>query len=130
MSAETMSHTMTTQQIANRLYELCNQGKYEEAIKELYSPDAESIEPAKAAAQGWEIRVKGMEKFQEKGKKWQSMTETFHGASTTKPIIAGNQIALGLTMDVTMKGMPRNKFEEIAVYEVKDGKIIREEFFY
>jgi hypothetical protein len=126
----TMSATMTTQQVANRLYELCTQGKYEEAIKELYSKDAESIEPAKAAAQGWETRIKGMEKIKEKGEKWKGMTEAFHGASATKPIVAGNQIAMGLTMDVTMKGMPRNKFEEIAVYEVKDGKIIREEFFY
>jgi hypothetical protein len=33
-------------------------------------------------------------------------------------------------MDCTMKGMGRQKLEEIAVYEVKDGKIVKEQFFY
>jgi len=29
-----------------------------------------------------------------------------------------------------MKGQPREKSEEICLYEVKDGKIVREQFFY
>jgi len=33
-------------------------------------------------------------------------------------------------MDVTMKGAPRMNMDEICLYEVKDGKIIREEFFF
>jgi hypothetical protein len=32
-------------------------------------------------------------------------------------------------MDVTMKGQERSKIAEICVYEVKDGKIISEQFF-
>jgi len=36
---------MTPQVIANRLHELCSQGKYEEAQRELYSEDALSVEP-------------------------------------------------------------------------------------
>jgi hypothetical protein len=36
---------MTTEQIAKRLKELCEQGQFEHALKELFSPDAESIEP-------------------------------------------------------------------------------------
>jgi hypothetical protein len=130
MTTKTMSAPKTTKQIANQLVELCRQGKFEEAIKNLYSKDAESIEPAKAAAQGWETHIKGLDKFFEKGEKWRSMTETFHGVTVTDPIVIGNQIALGMTMDVTMKGRPRNNFEEIAVYEVADGKIVKEQFFY
>jgi hypothetical protein len=34
-----------------------------------------------------------------------------------------------LTMDVTMKGRGRVKLEEICAYEVKDGKIVSEQFF-
>ena len=30
----------------------------------------------------------------------------------------------------TYKGMGRQKMDEIAVYEVKDGKIVKEQFFY
>jgi hypothetical protein len=33
-------------------------------------------------------------------------------------------------MDETFKGMGRNKMDEIAVYEVRDGKIVKEQFFY
>ena len=33
-------------------------------------------------------------------------------------------------MDVTMKGAGRVKMDEIALYEVKDGKIVKEQFFY
>jgi hypothetical protein len=31
---------------------------------------------------------------------------------------------------VTVKGQGRMKMDEIAVYEVKDGKIVKEQFFY
>ena len=44
-------------------------------------------------------------------------------------MIAGNSIAMTLSMDVTMKGRGRLKMEEICVYEVKDGKIAAEQFF-
>ena len=35
-----------------------------------------------------------------------------------------------MSRDVTFKGRPRVKREEIAVFEVHDGKIISEQFFY
>ena len=31
---------------------------------------------------------------------------------------------------VTIKGAGRTKMDEIAVYEVKDGKIVKEQFFF
>jgi limonene-1,2-epoxide hydrolase len=33
-------------------------------------------------------------------------------------------------MDVTIKGQGRMKMDEVAVYEVKDGKIVLEHFFF
>lgn len=33
-------------------------------------------------------------------------------------------------MDITMKGQPRMSMEEIVVYEVAGGKIIKEQFFF
>jgi hypothetical protein len=33
-------------------------------------------------------------------------------------------------LDATMKGVGRTKMDEIALYEVKDGKIVKEQFFY
>jgi hypothetical protein len=37
-------------------------------------------------------------------------------------------VAMGI--DATYKGMGRQKMDEIALYEVKDGKIVKEQFFY
>jgi hypothetical protein len=33
-------------------------------------------------------------------------------------------------VEATMKGQGRVKMDEVAVYEVKDGKIVKEQFFY
>src|ERR1700759_1509724 len=44
-------NNMTTEQIAARLVELCRKGEYEQAQKELYADDAESVE-APGAPQG------------------------------------------------------------------------------
>ncbi len=118
---------MTVIEIANRLAELCNQGDFEKAQKELYAEDAISIEPH--GTPGFDKETKGLSAILEKGKKFNSMVEETHSCIVANHIVAGNAIALSLTMDVTMKGQERSKIAEICVYEVRDGKIISEQFF-
>ena len=118
---------MTTGQIASRLAELCRQGQFEAAQKELFADDAVSVEPEATA--DFPKETKGLRAIIEKGHKFGSMVEQVHGCSTSAPLVAGNAIAFTLTMDVTMKGRGRVKLEEICAYEVKDGKIVSEQFF-
>ena len=118
---------MSTQQIATRLAELCNQGKFEAAQKELYADDAVSIE--QQATPDFPKETKGLRNIIEKGHKWEAAVEQVHSCSASKPLIAGNAFAMTLAMDVTMKGRGRMKLEEVCVYEVKDGKISSEQFF-
>jgi hypothetical protein len=118
---------MTTQEIADRLVVLCREGKYEQAQRELYSSDAKSIEPE--ASQGMQT-VQGLDAIIEKGNQFQAMIQEFHGGSVGGPLVAGNIIATTITMDATFKDGNRTTIEEIAVYTVKDGKIVQEEFFY
>jgi ketosteroid isomerase-like protein len=118
---------MSTQQIANRLAELCNKGEFEAAQKELFANDAVSIEQHDGGMFAKETR--GLQAIAQKGQKWASMLEQVHGCSASKPLVAGNAIAMAMTMDVTMKQGGRMKLEEICVYEVKDGKIASERFF-
>ena len=118
---------MSTQQIASRLAELCNQGKFEAAQKELFAENAVSIE--QEASQDLPKETKGLRNIIEKGHKWEANIEQVHSCSASKPLIAGNAFALTLAMDVTMKGRGRMKLEEVCVYEVKDGKIASEQFF-
>lgn len=58
------------------------------------------------------------------------MVEEWHSNEVSEPLVAENFIALTITPEVTMKGRGRQKLSELAVYEVKDGKIIKEQFFY
>lgn len=118
---------MDINEIASRLVELCRQGQFETAQKELFSEDAVSIEPH--ATPAFEKETKGLKAILEKGKKWNDMVEEMYGGSTSDAIIADNSFALVMIMDVKIKGMDRMKMTELCVYVVKDGKIISEQFF-
>ena len=124
---ETKEAVMTTQDVANRLHQLFNEGKWTEAQEELFSEDAESVEPPNSPGMQ---SVKGLDAIKKKGEKWNEMVEEMHGGYTSEPIVAGNHIAFGMGIDATYKGMGRQKMDEIALYEVKDGKIVKEQFFY
>lgn len=118
---------MSTQQVASRLAELCRQGQFETAQKELFAEDAVSIEPQGTPESPKE--TKGLGAIIEKGHKWNAMVEQVHGCTASTPLVAGNSIAMTLAMDLTMKGRGRMKMEEVCVYQVKDGKIASEQFF-
>ena len=123
----TLEAVMTTQEVANRMYELFKENKWPEVQQELFSDDAESIEPPNS--QGMQS-VKGKDAIKKKGDDFNNMIEEVHGGYTGEPIVAGNYIAFAMGIDATYKGMGRQKMDEIAVYEVKDGKIVKEQFFY
>ena len=123
----TQQMTMTTQQIATRLAELCRLGQFEAAQKELYADDAISIEPYETPE--FSKETKGLDAIIEKGHKFESMVETMHGASVSEPLVADNSFAFVMSMDLTMKGQGRMKMSELCVYQVKDGKVVSEQFF-
>ena len=118
---------MTIHKIAIRLAELCHTGQYGQAHSELYAENAVSIEPEHAKLFTTAV---GLDNIIKKGEQFRNMIENVHSTYATEPVVAGNFIALGVGMDVTMKGKGRTNMEEMALYEVKDGKIVKEQFFY
>jgi hypothetical protein len=118
---------MSTQDIANRLAELCNRGDFEAAQKELFANDAISIEPRETAQFAKE--TKGLGAILEKGTKWFAGVEQVHSCAVSSPVVAGNSFALTMVMDLTFKNQGRMKLEEVCVYQVKNGKIASEQFF-
>jgi hypothetical protein len=118
---------MTIQEIASRLHELCQQGQSGLAHDELFAPTATSTEKN---MQGETITVNGMEAIKEKGRNFQEHVEEIHGGYAKEPAIYGNYIFMEMGLDATMKGMGRMNMKEMCQYEVKDGKIISERFFY
>ena len=123
----TQEAVMTTQDVANRFNELAQTGQWDLIQTELYADNAVSIEPENSPGLK---TVQGLEAIRQKGKQFEEMTEEMHGGYSNEPQVAGNHFALAMGMDVTMKGQGRMKMDEIAVYEVKDGKIVKEQFFY
>lgn len=117
---------MTTNEIAHRLVALCRQAKYEQAQQELYAPDAVSLEPHETPMSPRETR--GLEAIVEKGRRFVAMIETMHGTGVSEPVVAGSSFACTMSLDVTMKGQSRMQMTELCVYDVKDGKIVAEQF--
>jgi ketosteroid isomerase-like protein len=122
---------MEAKEIGERLVALCNQGKYEQALNELYSDDIVSIEARGDDAMPAETR--GIEGVRGKGKWWVENHEV-HSGSTEGPYPHHDKFAVRHRFDVTPKAGPmankRFQMDEIAVYTVKNGKIVREEFYY
>jgi hypothetical protein len=118
---------MTTNQIASRLVELCRQGQFETAQKELFAKDAMSIEPN--ASPAFDKETKGLNAIMEKGKKWENMVESMNKLEVSEPMVASNSFACTMHMDVTMKNKEHWDMTELCTYTIKDGKIVTEQFF-
>ena len=123
----TMDAVITTTDVANRFHELAQGGQWDQIQNELYADNAVSIEPDNSPGLK---SAKGLEAIRQKGKEFGEMIEDMHGGYSNQPQVAGTHFAVAMGMDVTMKGMGRMKMDEIAVYEVRDGKIVKEQFFY
>jgi ketosteroid isomerase-like protein len=123
-----MANTLET---GKKLVELCRQGKYLDAVDTLYSKDIVSIEAKGDAAMP--ARTQGIEAIRGKNKWWMENHE-IHGNEVKGPFPHGDRFVAVMKMDVTPKAGPhagkRMQFEEAALYTVRDGKIVREEFFY
>jgi hypothetical protein len=117
---------MTTQEIATRLADLCRKGEFQTVYQELYSPDCISIEPKGAMVEV----CNGLEEMAAKGQAWNESMIEFHGSTVGEPIVADNHFCLTMMIDATLKETGREKMNELCVYEVKDGKIVKEQFFY
>ena len=119
---------MTTLEVGKKLVELCKQGKNEEAMKTLYSPDIISVEAASMPNMPAEVR--GIAAVAEKGKWWNDNHE-IHSASAEGPYPQGDRFIVKFSYDITSKPMKKRiQMDEMALFTVKDGKIVREEFFY
>lgn len=119
---------MTTMEIARKLVELCKQGKNSEALDTLFGEDAVSVEAIEMP--GGQKETRGLAGIRGKGEWWVNNHEV-HSASVTGPWPHDDRFIVGFQYDVTNKPSGnRMKMDETALYTVRNGKIVREEFFY
>jgi len=121
---------MTTQETAARYHALVSQRKFIEIQDDLYHEDVVCQEPEKAASMGMPIFTNGLEAVKAKGIARRATIETVHSYTCSEPIVAGEFFSVVLKQEVTFKGKPRITLEEIGVFQVKDGKVVKEQFFY
>ncbi len=117
---------MDTQQVADRLVELCRIGENMQAINELYDQNVVSKEMPGVP----NSTTSGKDAVAKKSEDWYATVEEFHGGEISDPIVAEGHFSCKMKMDCTFKGQGRMQIEELAVYQVNNGKITEEQFFY
>ena len=116
---------MATTDVAQGLVSLCKQGQFMEATSRYYGDDIVSVE-----AMGEPAEMHGIEARHGKDK-WFSENMEVHEMKVEGPYVNGDQFAVHFTLDTTMKTTgKRSTMDEIAVYTVKDDKIVHERFLY
>jgi ketosteroid isomerase-like protein len=118
----------STAAIAQELVTLCRSGRNGDAINKLYSPRIVSVEPV--GNETMPAEMNGIDAVRGKHDWWTANNEV-HAAEVNGPFLGENQFAVQYTYETTFKPTgKRARMTEMALYTVKDGKIVREQFFY
>lgn len=112
--------------IASRLVELTRQRLFLEAQAELFDEKAAGIEPENSGRPS----VSGLDAMQEKEHRFLNAVSEWLKMEVSEPLISKNYFSIKMTVDVMLKNGQTIVLEEIIVYETKDDKIIKQQFFY
>jgi hypothetical protein len=115
-------------EIGNQLAELCRQGRNLEALDTLFADELISVEAG--GPPGMSREAIGLAAVKAKATWWIGNHE-IHSVAVTGPWPHDDKFILGFKLDVTNKPSgQRMQMDEMALYFVANGKIVREEFFY
>jgi ketosteroid isomerase-like protein len=121
----------TTMEIGKKLVDLCNQGKFNDAMNTLYGDDIVSVEAM--TGPNMPARIEGIAAVRKKAEWWENNHEV-HKAEAQGPWPHGDRFIVRFLLDVTAKAGPmagkKMHLDETALYTVRNGKIVQEEFFY
>jgi ketosteroid isomerase-like protein len=123
----TTEKKMPTQEIASRYYELAQAEKWFEIQDEFFADNVRSIDPSDSPYFGY---AEGKKDVRKKGEVFTKKITAVHRLYTSEPVVAGNHFAVAREVDVTTESYGRIQINQIMLYEVQDGKIILEQFFY
>ena len=121
---------MTLDEIANAVVEMNRSGEIDALLAKHYSPDCVSVE-AYAMDPSMGTESKGMDAIKAKHAWWDGMME-MRDVTISDPMVHGDDrfaVIFGMTAVEKASGNA-HAMQEVALYTVADGKIVREEFFY
>ena len=127
-----MTEKKNIKDIAEGLVELCRKSQFRNAIDRYYSDDIVSVEAVELPGLGKEQR--GIEAIRGKDT-WFAENNEVHSCKVNGPFLGtgryANQFAVHFLLDHTLKATgTRATMDEMGLYTVNDGKIVREEFYY
>jgi len=122
-----MKKILTTQEVAARFNELAQQEKWFEIQDELFAENVRSIDPPHSPYFGV---AEGKASVRKKGEDFVSRIKAAHSLYTSEPLVAGNHFTVAREKDITVEPHGRIQINQIMLYEVKDGEIVLEQFFY
>lgn len=115
-------------EIGKKYVALVKEGKGEECLNTLFAKDAVSVEAG--GPPGMDRTAKGLDAIHGKSKWWRE-NHTVHSSEVSGPYPHDDRFAVRFLYDVTNKPSgQRIKMDEVGLFTVQDGKIVKEEFFY
>jgi ketosteroid isomerase-like protein len=118
----------STSEVGKRYAALCKEGKNETILRELFTKDTVSVEAG--APPGQDRTAKGLDAIVAKSRWWQE-NHTVHKAEIFGPYPHDDRFAIRFVYDVTNKPSgKRFSMDEVGLFTVLNGKIVKEEFFY
>ena len=127
MTTTPKNKVLSTQEIAERFNELAQQEKWFEIQDEFFADNVRSIEPPNSP---YMCYAEGKANVRKKAKDFTSRITAVHRLYTSEPLVSGNHFAVGREKEITVQDHGRIEIKQIMLYEVKDGQIISEQFFY
>ncbi len=119
---------MTLSEVAEALAKGCREGREREGLKTLYAEDAVSVEAEAMPGGGRETA--GIAGIEGKHDWWEANFEVTGGAVSGPYLHGPDRFALIFSMEGRPKaGGDSFSMQEVALYTVSGGKIVREEFF-
>ena len=120
---------MTTREIADQLVELCKQNRNNEVVDKFYADDVVTVEACEMG--DGPRQMLGIDAVRQKHEHWYANFEP-QREEIRGPFMHGDD-QFAVVFDFTVKNKQTGDvvdMEEVAVYTVKDGKIVHESFFY
>lgn len=116
----------TPMEVGRSLVGMFNAGQFAEIEAKWWNPREITSVEGVGVSMAWT----GKPAVEAKNHEWMS-DHVIHGASAEGPFVGASGFAVRFRMDVETKSTgERRVMDEVGVYTVKNGKIVREEFMY
>lgn len=117
---------MTITQISSRLVELLRNKAFIQALKELYDENAISLEPGFHPYP----KTQGLPALLKKEQLFLDSIHSWHDLQISEALISKSHFSIRMFSNLQLKSETKLEIDEIIVYQVKNGKIIQEMYFY